>query len=135
MIREEARGLGNKIFPPAMGHDSHRVRSVIAALKRIRDHVAQHEDNGDWDTEPYHRWISMLTGLLTADDLERMKIEESWLTSGEYLMNIDACIAFLECEGTPPRHRIDEVIDADFTEGGKTPTPGFWPTLMNKVRQ
>ncbi len=120
-----------------MGQDSHRVHSVIAALKRVREHVARNEDTDEWDPETYNRWVGMLEDVLSPDDARRMLISDEWLTNSEYLMNLDACIAFLDSEhpstAHPTVHAVGEVIDADFSEPTK-PRPSLWPARLSKIK-
>jgi hypothetical protein len=118
---------------PAMGHDTHRVHSVIAALKRVREHVARNEDTEDWDPEPYNRWVGMLDGVLSPEDTKRIQMDSTWLTGSEYLMNLDACIAFLENEHPAINHSAGEVIDADFSEPAK-PKASLWPVRLSRIR-
>jgi hypothetical protein len=127
------RSHSGETDPPAMGHDTHRVHSVIAALKRVREHVARNEDTDEWDPEPYNRWVGMLEDVLSPDEAQRILIGDEWLTNCEYLMNLDACIAFLESEHPVTTNAVGQVIDADFSEPAK-PRPSIWPARLSKIK-
>ncbi|MDX2306801.1 MAG: hypothetical protein NW216_01045 [Hyphomicrobium sp.] len=118
-----------------MGKDVQRVRSVIAALMRVREHVALAGDTDDWDTEPYNRWVGMLEGSLTGTEAERLRISEQWLTSQEYLMNLDACIAFLENEEPSHANGATEVIEATYSEPEKARHSSIWPMRLHKTKE
>ena len=118
-----------------MGKDVQRVRSVIAALKRVREHVVMAEDTDDWDTEPYNRWVGMLNGSLGTGEAEQLRIAESWLTSREYLMNLDACIAFLESEEPAHQNGAHDVIEATYSEPEKARHSSIWPMRLHKTRE
>jgi hypothetical protein len=120
---------------PGMGHDTHRVHSVIAALKRVREHVAMNDETDEWDPDPYNRWVGMLEGILSREDAERIQIGNEWLTSAEYLMNIDACIAFLESEEPKIANTGTTIVDADFSETVTRPSrASLWPPRFSKLK-
>ncbi len=74
---------------------SNRVSAVIAALTKIREHVTALDDATDVSTSAYNRWIGMLDGSADSD-WKSLELDDDEILAGEYLMHLDAAIAFLE---------------------------------------
>ncbi len=72
-----------------------RVEAVIAALEKVREHVDEYPVEEDLEPSAYNRWISMLDGAIDADS-KTLLLEDTSITAGEYLMHLDAAIAFLK---------------------------------------
>ncbi|PPD01479.1 MAG: hypothetical protein CTY31_01545 [Hyphomicrobium sp.] len=77
-----------------MADPTNRLNAVVAALEKVREHVEQLD--GDYETEPsaYNRWIGMLDGVVDGD-WKSLRLEPEPLEAADYVMHIDAAIAFL----------------------------------------
>ncbi|MBX9684383.1 MAG: hypothetical protein K2X41_11400 [Hyphomicrobium sp.] len=74
-----------------------RIVAVIAALEKIRDYTDGLDINDTVSTTGYNRWITMLES--SADtSWANLKLTETDLPAGEYVMHLDAAIAFLTTE-------------------------------------
>ena len=72
-----------------------RLTAVIAALEMVRGHISEY--SGDVELEPsaYNRWVGMLDGAIDGN-LGDLLLDTDPITAGEYLMHLDAAIAFLK---------------------------------------
>jgi hypothetical protein len=73
-----------------------KVQAVLAALEQVRDHVdGGYEKDHDLWPSAYNRWIGMLNGAIDTDS-KALLLEDESITAAEYLMHLDAAIAFLK---------------------------------------
>jgi hypothetical protein len=78
-----------------MPNNGQRLTAVIAALEEVRGHVDGFDTEADMDTSAYNRWVGMLDGVVEGN-WQSLKLPDGTLEAGEYLMHIDAAIAFLK---------------------------------------
>ena len=84
-----------------MSIDIRRIQAVAAALRGIRARVIEEDGIDDWSTAAYDKWIAMLGDALEAD-CDHLPLDEAELPRADFLMHLDAAIAFLEVyEGEP----------------------------------
>ena len=75
--------------------DTQRIQAVAAALRGIRNRVIEEADNDYWNTAAFDRWVAMLDDALDTD-CDHLALNETELDRVEFLMHLDAAIAFLE---------------------------------------
>jgi hypothetical protein len=75
--------------------DTQRIKAVAAALRGIRARVIEDDHVDDWSTSAYDKWIAMLDHALEAN-CDHLALDETQLPRDEFLMHLDAAIAFLE---------------------------------------
>ena len=78
-----------------MPDSSQRLNAVIAALEKVRDHVAELDETEDVAVSTYNRWIGMLDGIVEGN-WKNLVLEGDVLPASEILMHTEAAIAFLE---------------------------------------
>jgi hypothetical protein len=78
-----------------MPDTTHRLNAVIAALEKVRDHVAELDETDDVAVSTYNRWIAMLDGVVEGN-WKTLVLEGDVLPANEILMHTEAAIAFLE---------------------------------------
>jgi hypothetical protein len=78
-----------------MAIDLQRIKAVAAALRGIRARVIEDDMIDDWSTSAYDKWIAMLDDALDAD-CDHLALDEAELPRADFLMHLDAAIAFLE---------------------------------------
>ncbi len=71
-----------------------RVQAVLAALEKVREHVDEYSAEEELEPSAYNRWIGMLNGAIGPDS-KALLLEDVPITAGEYLLHLDAVIAFL----------------------------------------
>lgn len=124
-----------------MTGDVERLRSVIAALKSVRKHVAGTYQY-HWPPRIFNRWID----LLGNEHRRRARHLKLWFWVGveheAFKLHLDAAIAFLESElvaaqraepvgGSAAQDGAD-VLDAEFTEVRRQRKGKFWPPRLIK---
>lgn len=67
--------------------------AVLAALTSVHEHVEDSDDD-EFATEGYNCWVRMLDGT-AALKAEPLLLPDTTLARADYLMHIEACIAFL----------------------------------------
>lgn len=75
--------------------DVQRIKAVAAALRGIRARVVDDDHVDDWSTSAYDKWIGMLDNAIEAS-CDHLMLDETELPRAEFLMHLDAAIAFLE---------------------------------------
>lgn len=75
--------------------DTQRIKAVAAALRGIRARVIEDDQIDDWSTGAYDKWIAMLDDALDTD-CDHLALDEAELPRADFLMHLDAAIAFLE---------------------------------------
>jgi hypothetical protein len=70
-----------------------RVEAVIAALEQVRAHVDAYPADAELEPSAYNRWVRMLDGAIDTD-CDDLLLEDFGIEAGEYLMHLDAAIAF-----------------------------------------
>lgn len=75
-----------------------RLSAVIAALEKVREHIDGMPIDDGVDPSAYNRWIGMLDGVVDGN-WQSLKLADDALEAGEYLMHLDAAIAFLKPHG------------------------------------
>lgn len=78
-----------------MAVDTQRIKAVAAALRGIRARVIEEDGIDDWDTGAYDKWVAMLDDALDAD-CDHLTLNETGLPRADFLIHLDAAIAFLE---------------------------------------
>jgi hypothetical protein len=78
-----------------MQENNNRLRAVLAALRSIRAHIDEGDADADWDTAPFDRWIVTLEGIPGLDP-STLTIDMTDCPTVDYLMHLDAAIAYLE---------------------------------------
>ncbi len=78
-----------------MSNGQQRIGAVIAALEKVREHVAALDDDAQLDVATYNRWIGMLDGVVEGN-WKSLMLDDAMMAAHELLMHIDAAIAFLE---------------------------------------
>lgn len=73
-----------------------RLKSVLSALEAQRPHIEALDDD-DADIGNYNRWIALLDGVV-AGNWQSLLIDDTMISAREYLMHLDAAIAFLKAE-------------------------------------
>ncbi len=78
-----------------MAVDTKRIQAVAAARRGTRDRVNNAADTDDWNTAAYDKWVAMLEDALDAD-CDHLVLNEDEMYRTDFLMHLDAAIAFLE---------------------------------------
>jgi len=78
-----------------MAIDHQRIKAVAAALRGIRARIVEDDEIDDWSTSAYDKWIAMLDDAIDAE-CDHLAIDEADLPRADFLMHLDAAIAFLE---------------------------------------
>ena len=78
-----------------MSNGQQRIGAVIAALEKVREHVAALDDDAQLDVATYNRWIGMLDGVVEGN-WKSLTLDDAMMAAHELLMHIDAAIDFLE---------------------------------------
>jgi hypothetical protein len=78
-----------------MPDTTQRLNAVIAALEKVRDHVAELDETEDVAVSTYNRWIAMLDGVVEGN-WKALALEGDVLPANAILMHTEAAIAFLE---------------------------------------
>lgn len=72
-----------------------RLNAVIAALEKVREHIADISDEeADIEAATYNRWIAMLEGVVDGD-WKLLELEDDQYVASAMRMHVDAAIAFL----------------------------------------
>lgn len=78
-----------------MTTDSTRIRAVANALRGIRNRVTEDDDRDHWDSAAFDKWLGMLEGALDGP-VEDLLLDDSAMDRSDFLLHLDAAIAFLE---------------------------------------
>ena len=78
-----------------MAIDVQRIKAVAAALRGIRARIVEDDEIDEWSTSAYEKWIAMLDDALEAE-CDHLALDETDLPRTDFLMHLDAAIAFLE---------------------------------------
>lgn len=82
-----------------MADAAHRLTAVIAALEKVREHVDEMERDDVVHPDAYNRWVEMLEGAVEGN-WSALQIHDTELAASEYLMHLDAAIAFLKAHNS-----------------------------------
>lgn len=78
-----------------MSSSDARLNAVIAALEKVREHIADiSDDEADIEAAAYNRCISMLEGVVEGD-WKCLELEDDEYVASAMRMHVDAAIAFL----------------------------------------
>lgn len=72
-----------------------RLTAVIAALEKVREHLADLGDDDAVNVSTYNRWIGMLDGVVEGN-WKSLALDGDTIPASEMLMHVDAAVAFLE---------------------------------------
>lgn len=78
-----------------MSNPGARLNAVIAALEKVREHIADiADDEADIEAATYNRWIAMLEGVVEGN-WKSLELEDDEYVASDMRMHVDAAIAFL----------------------------------------
>jgi hypothetical protein len=79
-----------------MTTDLRRTRAVAASLRGIRQRVLDHAEIVEWDTLAFDNAIGLLGDAIEDADFSGHALEQTEISSEDYLVHLESLIAFLE---------------------------------------